>query len=113
MRKTITAAAPVVLLGAIVIAAANVQGWRARVMARLFRIDNDPLSQRRHLDFDREFRPDFAPRSSPAVSRRRVGWRSLRTEICSSLNQARIGCFVSDSQLMKRRLRPRMSLPLA
>jgi len=42
MRKTITAAALVVVLGAIVIAGTNVRGWRALVVARLFRVDNDP-----------------------------------------------------------------------
>ena len=43
MRKATTAAAMVVVLGAIVIAGANAQGWRARVMARLFRVDNGPV----------------------------------------------------------------------
>src|SRR5437899_6210786 len=43
MRKIITAAALIVVVVGIVIAATNVQGWRALVVARLFRVDNDPV----------------------------------------------------------------------
>src|SRR3954468_4312361 len=43
MRRSVTAAALVVVVGAVVIAGANVRGWRALVMARLFRVDNHPI----------------------------------------------------------------------
>jgi hypothetical protein len=44
MRKLVTAAALAVVLSAMVIAGANVRGWRALVTARLFRVDNDPVA---------------------------------------------------------------------
>jgi glucose/arabinose dehydrogenase len=43
MRRIITVAPLVVVVSAIVIAGANVQGWRALVVARLFRVDNHPV----------------------------------------------------------------------
>jgi glucose/arabinose dehydrogenase len=43
MRSIVTATVLVVVVGAIVVAGANVQGWRALVVARLFRVDNAPV----------------------------------------------------------------------
>jgi glucose/arabinose dehydrogenase len=43
MRRSVTAAVVVVIAGTAVVAGANVRGWRALVMARLFRVDNHPI----------------------------------------------------------------------
>jgi glucose/arabinose dehydrogenase len=51
MRRSFTAAAVAAVLGAIVIAGANVQGWRAQVLARLFRVDNEPVVAAPPSDF--------------------------------------------------------------
>lgn len=43
MRRVIAIAALIVAVTAIVIGGANVRGWRSRVGARLFRVDNHPV----------------------------------------------------------------------
>ena len=80
-----------------VIAGANVRGWRALVMARLFRVDNDPVVATPPSRFQPRVPVGFRAEVIANGSRHRVGWRSPRTEICSWPNQAQGGCFVSDS----------------
>jgi len=59
MRRSVTAAALVVVVGIVVIAGANVRGWRALVVARLFRVDNHPIVSTPPFGFRASVPPGF------------------------------------------------------
>ena len=60
MRRTIFISAAVVFAGLAFVLAGNVGGWRARILSRITRVDNDPVIVSPALDFRPQVPPGFS-----------------------------------------------------
>ena len=79
LRRRLIALAAVSLGAFAMVLLLNADGWRARILARLLRVNNWPWWSRRRRTFNRRFHLDSKCPFSPVDSTSPDGWQPPRT----------------------------------